>query len=45
MELFDKVDPRTLDRRDGQLSMLSLGIIVRPGIGFGLADVPRGVWQ
>ena len=40
MELFDKVDPRTLDRRDGQLSMLSLGIIVVLGVGLALLMYP-----
>ena len=40
MEWFDKVDPRTLDRRDGQLSMLSLGIIVVLGFGLALLMYP-----
>ena len=40
MEFFDKVDPRTLDRRDGQLSMLSLGIIVVLGLGLALLMYP-----
>ena len=40
MELFDKVDPRALDRRDGQLSMLSLGIIVVLGLGLALLMYP-----
>lgn len=40
MEIFDKVDPRTLDRRDGQLSMLSLGMIVVLGVGLALLMYP-----
>ena len=40
MEFFDKVDPRTLDRRDWQLSMLSLGMIVVLGVGLALLMYP-----
>jgi GGDEF domain-containing protein len=40
MELFDKVDPRSLDRRDEQLSMLSLGIIVVLEVGLALLMYP-----
>ena len=40
MELFDKVDPRTLDRRDAQLSMLSLGMILVLGLGLALLMYP-----
>jgi len=40
MDFFDKVDPKTLDRRDWQLSMLSLGIIVVLGTGLALLMYP-----
>jgi len=40
MDLFDKVDPRTLDRRDWQLSILSLGMIVVLGVGLALLMYP-----
>jgi GGDEF domain-containing protein len=51
MDFFDKVDPKTLDRRHWQLSMLSLGIIIILGAGvvllmypvvFGSVAVPAG---
>jgi GGDEF domain-containing protein len=40
MDLFDKVDPKTLDRRHWQLSMLSLGMIVVLGVGVALLMYP-----
>jgi GGDEF domain-containing protein len=40
MEIFDKVDPKTLDRRHWQLSMLSLGMIVVLGVGMALLMYP-----
>jgi GGDEF domain-containing protein len=40
MHLFDKVDPRKLDRRHWQLSMLSLGMIVVLGAGVALLMYP-----
>jgi GGDEF domain-containing protein len=40
MDLFDKVDPKTLDRRHWQLSMLSLGMIVVLGAGMALLMYP-----
>jgi GGDEF domain-containing protein len=40
MEIFDKVDPKKLDRRHWQLSMLSLGIIVVLGAGVALLMYP-----
>jgi GGDEF domain-containing protein len=40
MDLFDKVDPKTLDRRDWQLSMLSLGMILVLGAGMALLMYP-----
>jgi len=40
MDFFDKVDPKTLDRRDWQLSMLSLGMIVVLGGGLALLMYP-----
>jgi GGDEF domain-containing protein len=40
MDLFDKVDPKTLDRRHWQLSMLSLGMIVVLGAGVALLMYP-----
>jgi len=40
MDLFDKVDPKTLDRRHWQLSMLSLGMIVVLGVGMALFMYP-----
>jgi len=40
MDFFDKVDPKTLDRRDWQLSMLSLGMIVVLGVGVALLMYP-----
>ena len=40
MEFFDKVDPKMLDHRDRQLSMLSLGIIVVLGAGLALLMYP-----
>jgi GGDEF domain-containing protein len=40
MEIFDKVDPRALDRRHWQLSMLSLGMIVVLGVGMALLMYP-----
>jgi len=40
MDFFDKVDPKTLDRRDWQLSMLSLGMIVILGVGVALLMYP-----
>ena len=51
MNFFDKVDPKTLDRRHWQLSMLSLGMIIVLGAGvvllmypvvFGSYAVPTG---
>jgi len=40
MHIFDKVDPKTLDRRHWQLSMLSLGMIVVLGAGMALLMYP-----
>jgi GGDEF domain-containing protein len=40
MDFFDKVDPKTLDRRHWQLSMLSLGMIVVLGAGVALLMYP-----
>jgi len=40
MEIFDKVDPKTLEHRHWQLSMLSLGIIVVLGVGVALLMYP-----
>jgi GGDEF domain-containing protein len=40
MEFFDKVDPKTLDRRHWQLSMLSLGMIVVLAAGVALLMYP-----
>ena len=40
MEIFDKVDPKTLDRRHWQLSMLSLGMILVLGAGTALLMYP-----
>lgn len=40
MDVFDKVDPKTLDRRHWQLSMLSLGMIVVLGVGLALLMYP-----
>ena len=40
MEIFDKVDPKTLEHRHWQLSMLSLGIIVVLGLGVALLMYP-----
>ena len=40
MDLFDKVDPKTLDRRHWQLSMLSLGMILVLGAGTALLMYP-----
>jgi GGDEF domain-containing protein len=40
MDMFDKVDPKTLDRRHWQLSMLSLGMIVVLGAGVALLMYP-----
>jgi GGDEF domain-containing protein len=40
MDLFDKVDPKTLDRRHWQLSMLSLGMILVLGAGMALLMYP-----
>jgi GGDEF domain-containing protein len=40
MNFFDKVDPKTLDRRHWQLSMLSLGMIVVLGAGMALLMYP-----
>ena len=40
MDLFAKVDPKTLDRRDWQLSMLSLGMILVLGAGVALLMYP-----
>jgi len=40
MQLFDKVDPKTLDRRNWQLSMLSLWMIVVLGAGVALLMYP-----
>jgi len=40
MDLFDKADPKTLDRRDWQLSMLSLGLIVVLAVGLALLMYP-----
>jgi hypothetical protein len=40
MHFFDKVDPKRLDRRDWQLSMLSLGMILVLGVGVALLMYP-----
>ena len=40
MDLFDKVDPKTLDRRHWQLSILSLGMILILGGGLALLMYP-----
>jgi GGDEF domain-containing protein len=40
MEFFDKVDPKTLDRRHWQLSMLSLGMIAVLAAGVALLMYP-----
>jgi GGDEF domain-containing protein len=40
MEIFDKVEPKTLDRRHWQLSMLSLGMIIVLGGGVALLMYP-----
>jgi GGDEF domain-containing protein len=40
MNIFDKVDPKTLDRRHWQLSMLSLGMVVVLGGGMALLMYP-----
>lgn len=40
MDIFDKVDPKTLDRRHWQLSMLSLGMIIILGAGVALLMYP-----
>ena len=40
MEVFDKVEPSTLDRRHWQLSMLSLGLIIVLGAGLALLMYP-----
>ena len=40
MDFFDKVDPKTLDRRHWQLSMLSLGMILVLGAGMALLMYP-----
>jgi len=40
MHFFDKVDPKTLDRRHWQLSMLSLGMILVLGAGMALLMYP-----
>jgi GGDEF domain-containing protein len=40
MDIFDKVDPKTLDRRHWQLSMLSLGMILVLGAGMALLMYP-----
>jgi hypothetical protein len=40
MDFFDKVDPKTLDRRHWQLSMLSLAMIVVLGAGVALLMYP-----
>jgi GGDEF domain-containing protein len=40
MDFFDKVDPKTLDRRHWQLSMLSLGMIIVLGAGMALLMYP-----
>jgi GGDEF domain-containing protein len=40
MDLFDKVDPKTLERRHWQLSMLSLGMILVLGAGAALLMYP-----
>jgi GGDEF domain-containing protein len=40
MDIFDKVDPKTLDRRHWQLSMLSLGMIVVLAAGVALLMYP-----
>jgi GGDEF domain-containing protein len=40
MDFFDKVDPKALDRRHWQLSMLSLGMIVVLGAGLALLMYP-----
>jgi len=40
MDLFDKVDPKTLDRRHWQLSKLSLGMILVLGAGMALLMYP-----
>jgi hypothetical protein len=40
MQFFDRLDPRTLDRRHRQLSMLSLGMIVVLGAGLALLMYP-----
>jgi GGDEF domain-containing protein len=40
MDVFDKVDPKTLDRRHWQLSMLSLGMIIVLGAGLALLMYP-----
>jgi len=40
MNFFDKVDPKTLDRRHWQLSMLSLGMIIVLGAGLALLMYP-----
>jgi GGDEF domain-containing protein len=40
MEMFDKVDPKALDRRQRQLSMLSLGMIIVLGAGVALLMYP-----
>jgi GGDEF domain-containing protein len=40
MDFFDKVNPKTLDRRHWQLSMLSLGMIVVLGAGVALLMYP-----
>jgi GGDEF domain-containing protein len=40
MDFFDKVDPKTLDHRHWQLSMLSLGMILVLGAGMALLMYP-----
>jgi GGDEF domain-containing protein len=40
MDFFDKVDPKTLDRRHWQLSVLSLGMILVLGAGMALLMYP-----
>jgi GGDEF domain-containing protein len=40
MDIFDKVDPKTLERRHWQLSMLSLGMIVVLAAGLALLMYP-----
>ncbi len=44
MQIFDQVDPNTLDRRELHLWILAHTVIVVLAMGVGLADVPNGLF-